>query len=313
MKPLANLIGALSFNDATSEHGTWLRKLYFAVAYNTALPINAMVALGSITPYLFYLMITGQLTASRYVVTVIITLLSAFSYGLIYVVNDYIDRRKDVLQAIPKQSARHVLGRYYLLEVAVVHLTLITVGSLVWSQLLLPLISYDILLIVMSVVHSYAGKAKALTIFVERFCKFCAAYGLIYLVTLDPVVKVMMLSALIVYPLGFTLDYAYRGYLRDRLKINTRWRFGLYACYWTIVAIIAVIFQTRVVAIPVLTYVVTYYALIVFTAGLARVLPYNFLNGRYNDHVAGEKRRLLTYGGLQLVVVLLGGLYVIFR
>ena len=114
MNPFNTIVGTISFDDTGNQLGLWLRRAFFAACYNTTFIANTMFAVGSTTPYLVHAGLTGSLTPMLTGKVVVAVLLSAYFYTLIYIVNDFIDRRKDERMAIPKQTARHVLGRRYL-------------------------------------------------------------------------------------------------------------------------------------------------------------------------------------------------------
>lgn len=313
MNPLSLVIGVLSFNDTGGRLSAVLRKLYFAIGYNTTFPVNAMLALGSMSPYVVYLAWHGTLTWASYVAAFGITLISAYFYNLIYIVNDVIDRRKDERLNIPKQTARHVLGEHYLGWLVAAYAAVILIAGLAWPHLALPLAAYGLVLMAISVVHSHAGKYKTLTIFVERWAKFCAPFFLVYAAVGGAPVRIMLIGAMAVYPLGFTLDYAYAGYLRDRLKLGGWWRWLLYGLYWLAVLALVqsdpdhdeILFSLRELYV----YIIIYFTTVTLTNILAASVPFRFLDGRYPAKVAGEKRRLLTYGLIQLMIALLGAVY----
>jgi hypothetical protein len=313
MNLIAAIIGALSFGETGGRAGSLARKAYFAVAYNTMFPVNAKVALGSVTPYLAVLWAAHQLSWATLIPAVVITAVSAYFYGLIYIVNDLIDRRKDQRLSIPKLNARHVLGEGYLAKLAAGYVLVTALCSLAWPRLGWPLTGYGVALMALSAVHSYAGKWKALTIFVERWAKFCSPLALLAVATAAPQAVAALVAAMLVYPLGFTLDYAYQGYLRDRLKMSSQARFGLYGAYWALVAgtVTAVVPAGAVVsALPVAgLYALVYFLTVSFSNRLAEALPLGFLDAHYEVPVALEKRRYVAYGLVQLSIIAMGVAY----
>jgi len=314
MSLLDQVVSTLSFDDTAGRSAAALRRLYFGIAYNTMLPVNLMLALGSMTPYLVFLALHGQLTFGAWAAGVTMTVVSAYFYQLIYIVNDLFDRKKDERLAIPKQTARHVNGEGYLTGLAISYVAVVTAASLVWHNLLGPLVGYGLSLMALSVVHSKAGKLKWLTIFTERWAKFCSPLALTYLATGTSTAKFMLAGALVVYPLGFTLDYAYHGYLRDRLHMRSYARWWLYAVYWLLAGagILAAGrgSDTAAALAAFDLYLMIYFLAVTLAYILADAIKFGFLNEHYPVRVAAEKRLILTYGLMQLMMVVAGAVYV---
>ncbi len=313
MNILNSLIGTLSFAETNNRFAAFFRRGYFAVAYNTTFPVNLMLALGSMSPYLVILMLQGETRLRAYIAPVVITLISAYFYNIIYIVNDIIDRRKDSLLKIPKQTARHVLGNGYLYYLAASYLVLMIGISLIWHRLFLSLLGYSVLLAVLSAMHSHAGRGKVITVFIERFAKFCSPFAFMLLALHKPELQMMLVGSLCAYPLGFTFDYAYKGYLRDRLGRRGHARYWLYAAYWTLVALVVGIIFSRLTINGWLFggYLLIYFSTIALTNLLTYILPLGFLDNRYLARVVHEKRRLLTYGLIQLGLIIAALMYAI--
>jgi hypothetical protein len=188
------------------------------------------------------------------------------------------------------------------------------VEDLCEPRLALPLLGYCAVLAGLSVIHSFFSKAKFITIVLERWVKFASPLWLIWLLTGDPAAADLLIGAFIVFPFGYTHDYAYRGYLRERLGLPENRRFLVYGAYYLILTIwFALGHAPLPFALgPTLSFIAVYAGLAALSRFLAPRLPMAPIDRSYNAHVAGEKRRLLTYGMVQLAVIILGGLYVIF-
>lgn len=312
-----NLIAVLSFNDTNSRLATLLRKLYFAFGYNTTFPVNIMLTLGVISPYVLFQAARQDFSGLSWVATVGITLLAAYCYNLIYIVNDYIDHDKDILLRTPKQSAMHVLGKHYLPIVLGCFAAVIGVASLLSPSLFFPLVGYCLVLCGLSLLHSNFQSTKLLTVFLERFVKFCAPLWLVLIVTNSDDVQMMFAGALLIYPLGYTLDYAYRGYIRDRLSLNQSVRFIVYAAYYGVLSGLLMLDRVQdnvpLKLDPMLTFIGLFAATSLVSGIIANYLPFRFLDATYAPRVALEKRRLLTYGLIQTILLGIGGIYALAR
>lgn len=314
MNPVDTIVGAISFDDTDNQLGLWLRRAFFAVCYNTTFIANGLFAAGSTAPYVVYAGLTGNLTLVLAGKMVAAVLLSTYSYSLIYIVNDFIDRRKDERLGIPKQTARHVLGDQYLWWVGLGYAVVSSLAFFSWRQLFFPLAAYAAGLVLLSVSHSNAGRLKLFTIFIERWAKFCAPLILLCVAGSGAGVGAMLAGAVIAYPLSFTADYALKGYLQGRLKLPAAWRWGLYAAYWPLALGALVGLAGGWKAVPaalsaVGAYEVIYFSIIVLTYILARVLRLGFLGSRYTPVVAAEKRQLLSYGLIQVIIIGVGAIY----
>jgi hypothetical protein len=314
MNPVNTIVGAISFDDTGSQFGLWLRRAFFAVCYNTTFIANALFAAGSTTPYLVQAGLTRSLTpvlASKLVAAV---LLSTYSYSLVYIVNDFIDRRKDERLGIPKQTARHVLGDQYLWWLGFGYAVVLAAVFAAWRQLAIALVAYAAGLMLLSVAHSNARRLKLFTIFIERWAKFCSPLILLCVAGGTAEAGAMLAGAIIAYPLSFKSDYALKGYLQGRLKLSAAWRWGLYAAYWPLAAGalvgLAGGWKAAAAALPTVgTYEIIYFSIVVLTYCLARVWRLGFLDHRYTPVVATEKRQLLSYGLIQVIIVGMGAIY----
>ena len=128
----------------------------------------------------------------------------------------------------------------------------------------------------------------------------------------------MVAGAVLAYPLGFTFDYALKGYLRERLELPVAWRWGLYAGYWPLAAAVLVGLAggltAAATALPAVgVYELVYFSVVVLAYGLGRVWRLGLLDSRYTPVVATEKRRLLSYGLIQVVIVGMGVMYAAIR
>jgi hypothetical protein len=314
MNPVDTLVGAISFDDTGNQLGLWLRRAFFTVCYNTTFIANALFAVGSTTPYLVHAALTGSLTPLLVGKVVAVVLLSTYCYSLVYIVNDFIDRRKDERLGIPKQTARHVLGDQYLWWLGFGYAVVLAAVFAAWLQLAVALVAYAAGLMLLSVAHSNARRLKLFTIFIERWAKFCAPLILLCAAGSGAGAGAMVAGAVIAYPLSFTADYALKGYLQGRLKLSPAWRWGLYAAYWPLAAGalvgLAGDWKAAVGALPAVgAYEVIYFSVIVLTYGLARVWRLGFLDRRYPPVVATEKRQLLSYGLILVLIIGVGAIY----
>ena len=296
----------------------WLRRAFFVVCYNTTFIANALFALGSATPYLVHAGLTSRLSPVLAGKVVAAVFLSTYSYSLIYIVNDFIDRRKDERLGIPKQTARHVLGDWYLWWLGCGYAVVFAAVFAVWRQVTVALAAYAAGLILLSVAHSNAGRLKLLTIFIERWAKFCSPLLLLCVSGSGAEVGAMLAGAVIAYPLGFMSDYALKGYLQGRLKLSASWRWGLYATYWPLAAGalvgLAGGWKAAEAALPAVgEYELTYVSIVALTYGLARVWRLGFLDRRYTPTVMTEKRQLLSYGLIQVIIIGMGAIYAAVR
>lgn len=311
-----NIIAVLSFNDTSSGASKLLRKIYFSLAYNTTFPVNLMLTLGAISPLILFQAVQHDLTMAEFLSAVSVTFLATYCYNLIYIVNDYIDHDKDMLLSTPKQSALQVLGENYLQIVLGTFVVVIGVASLLVPGLLVPLICYSLALAGLSVLHSNFQNIKLVSIFIERFAKFCAPLWLVLIITGNDDVGLMLAGALIVYPLSYTQDYAYRGYIRDRLKLAQSLRFLVYAVYFALVIgllnIDAVQERAPLTLNAFAAFIGIYAAGCLIAEAVARFYPFRFLDANYNSHVAWEKRRLLAFGLVQAAILACGAVYAIF-
>ncbi len=317
MNIVSNIIGVLSFDNTDNRVSKILRQLYFALGYNTTFPVNVMLTLGVLSPYVLFQANRHDLSVVEFSAAVVITLLSTYCYNLIYIVNDYIDHDKDILLRTPKQSALQVLGQHYLFIVLSCFAAIIGAASLLWPSLLMPLVGYSLALAGLSSLHSKFQNIKLLTIFIERFTKFCAPLWLILIVTGSDDARMMFAGALLIYPFGYTMDYAYRGYIRDRLKLHQSIRFIIYAIYGITVAGLFALDNSQngipLALSPLASFIGIYTAASLLSAVIAARLPFNFLDSNYSPHVAWEKRRLLAYGLVQTTLLVIGGIYAIYR
>lgn len=314
MNPVSIIVETIGFDDTGSQLGPWLRRVFFAVCYNTTFIANALFAAGSTAPYLVHAGLTGSLTLLLVGKIVAAVLLSTYAYSLIYIVNDFIDRAKDERLGTPKLTARHVLGEQYLWWLGFGYAVVLAAVFVVWRPLVVALVAYAAGLLLLSVAHSTAGRLKLLTIFIERWAKFCAPLILLCATGSGAAAGAILAGAVIAYPLSFMSDYALKGYLQGRLSLPTAWRWGLYAAYWPLAAGVLVGlaggWKPAVSALPpVGAYELIYFSVIVLTYGLARVWRLGFLDRRYPPVVATEKRQLLSYGLVLLIIIGLGAIY----
>ena len=311
MNLLGTIIGILSFNETESRITAFVQRAYFILGYNTTFPVNAIIALGGVLPYMLYLIAVGDLSPTRYLGMLLITLFSAYAYTLIYIVNDIVDRHKDRLLSIPKQSARHVVGSNYIGYAALTYLTVVLIIELSYRPLFWPAVGYSLLLIGLSLVHSYSKRTKVLTIFIERFLKFISPLGLIAFTYGGTMLTTALVAAAFIYPMGFTLDYAFSGYLRERIKKSPLWRYPIYGLYWLMLAIVVLSSPIVLRWSGFALYIVIYFALTAAANTIAKSLSLHGLQHRYEAHVALEKSRLIGYAGLMAIIVILGGIYVV--
>ena len=314
MNPVNTIVGAISFDDTGNSLSLWLQRSFFAVFYNTTFIANALFAAGGSAPYLVHAGLAGSLTLALVGKVVAAVLLSTYSYGLIYIVNDIIDRSKDERLEIPKQTARHVLGDRYLWWTGVGYVLIFAAVFAVWRQLAVALAAYAASLMVLSVAHSKARRFKLFTIFMERWAKFCSPLILLCAAGSGGGVGPMLAGAVIAYPFGFMSDYALRGYLRGRLKSPIAWRWVLYLAYWPLAAValvgLAGGWKAAAAALPTVgAYEIIYFSIVALTYSLARVWHLGFLDRRYTPVVAAEKRQLLVYGMIQFIIIGIGGIY----
>lgn len=219
---------------------TLVRSSYFAVWYNTTSAVNTMLAMGSVTPYVLYLSWRGELTVSKLNLAVVATFLSTYCYSVIYVINDYMDRSKDLELGIPKFTSRDVLGSTYWLIYTICYIIILAIVALTWSPAFVPMLGYSVALVILSAVHSRWAKIKSLTLFLVRALKFTSPLGLIVAATGELHAINCLIGSAIAYPIGFNVDYAYRGYFRDRLKQPPTKRYGLYCLYWLSIFLVVV-------------------------------------------------------------------------
>jgi hypothetical protein len=314
MNPVNTIIGVISFDDTGNQLGLWLRRAFFTACYNTTFIANVLFAAGSTTPYLVYAGLTGRLTLVLVAKVATAVLVSTYSYNLIYIVNDFIDRRKDHRLGIPKQTARHVLGDQYLWWLGFGYAVVFAAVLAAWRQLAVALVAYAVGLMLLSMVHSKARRLKLFTIFIERWAKFCSPLILLCVAGSGSEVGAMLAGAVIAYPLSFMADYALRGYLEGRLKLPSAWRWYLYMVYWPLAALALVCLAggwkaTDAALQTVMDYEVIYFGIIVLTYGVARVWHIGFLDRRYTAVVATEKRQLLSYGLIQVIIIGVGAIY----
>jgi 4-hydroxybenzoate polyprenyltransferase len=307
--PVSTLVGAISFDDSGHQLGRWLRRVFFSVCYNTTFIANALFAVGATTPFLVYAAVTGTVSAALVVKTLAAVLLSTGAYSLIYIVNDFIDRAKDERLGIPKQTARHVLGERYLWWLALVYGVAVAVSLALWWQLGVAWVAYAAGMTVLSLAHSKARRLKLLTVFVERWAKFCAPLILLCAAGGGPGTGPMLAGAVIAYPLGFMADYSLKGYMEGRLALTAAWRWYVYAAYWLVAAVTLVSVAggwTQVAADgpKVGVYELFYFGVMALTYAIARVWRLGFLDDRYPPVVAREKRQLLSYGLIQVLVII---------
>ena len=318
MNPVNTIVGTIGFDDTGNPLSLWLRRSFFAVFYNTTFIANALFAAGSSTPYLVHAGFAGSLTLALVGIVVAAVLLSTYSYSLIYIVNDFIDRSKDERLEIPKQTARHVLGDRYLWWMGFGYVLVLAAVFTVWRQLAVALAAYAASLMVLSVAHSKARQLKLFTIFIERWAKFCSPLILLCAAGSGHGVGAMLAGAVIAYPFGFMSDYALSGYLQGRLKLPIAWRWVLYSAYWPLAAValvgLAGGWNAAAAALPnVGAYEIIYFSIVALTYGLAQAWHLGFLDRRYTPVVATEKRQLLIYGMIQVIIIGIGVIYAAVR
>ncbi len=300
-------------------------RLYFAVAYNTTVGVNMLLALGAIAPYVVLRLATDGISPGGVALAISLTLLVTYCYTLVYVVNDYLDCDKDLMLGIPKHTARHVLGRHYLLATLGCFTAILGVSLLIWPQLAPLLIGYCALLACLSVLHSRLQTAKGLTLFAERLLKFVMPLVAVYAATGKTMLAPYIIAALIIFPWSFMAHYGYKGYFRDRLGQPDYLRFIIYIGYYSLLAIClgagidylldsdqsAVLLVNYI--LPAMEYIFVYTVFAWLSLWLAAHLPLRALDKSYPKSVATEKRWLVTYGLVQTSALLLGGIYDLLR
>jgi hypothetical protein len=307
--PVSTIVGAISFDDSGGHQlGRCLRRAFFSICYNTTFVANALFAAGSTTPFLLYAGFHGRLSPLLVTKAAAAVLFSTYAYSLIYIVNDFVDRSKDERLGIPKQTARHVLGDRYLWWLALGYVVALAAIVAIWQPAGISWVAYAAGLIVLSLAHSKARGLKLLTIFVERWAKFCAPLILLWAAGGGPEAGPMLAGAAIAYPLGFMADYALKGYLQERLKLPGGWRWRMYLVYWLLAAASLVSlaggWKSAAADLPAVgMYELIYFGIVILTYVVARVWRLGFLDHRYNPVVATEKRKLLSYGLIQGLII----------
>lgn len=308
MKALIELLT----HQANEGRYNWLKQTYFGLWYNTTAAVNMIFALGSVVPYIWYLTLTGKINAFNLLSSLAMVLLTVYLYGLVYIINDYMDGNKDKLRKTPKFTAKHVLGKYFIVLWLSLFVAVIVMIWLFLSKILIPALLYAAVLATLSVIHSKFGRIKLLTIFVERWLKLCSPLLFIWLLTGSLTAKLMAAGIMLVLPFSLMFDHSYKGYLHDRLGINPRWRFFVYSFYW-----LMLISVWSIINIPVgnmgwgIWYSVEFLLIIGLSSALAYYQPFGFLYAKYSRDVATEKQKLLVYALLNIILVAIGSLYVL--
>lgn len=297
------------------------KTLAYAVGYNVQLPVNLIYAFGSLSPYIVYAAATNGLGAIPHLATLaLIVAVTTYCYVPTYIINDWFDQAKDKAKGIRKT---HAAGLYGWAAASMAYLTVITAAIVfIWwinTQLAVSLLVYLAAICALALVHTLVHRTKVITIFIQRFFKFCAPWIMIYIAMPHGVTQLFLVGALAVYPTSFMMDHAYKGYFRDRLKISPKLRLWVYAGYWLMVlAVVKLLFEPAwhvvdgQVLKSVALYVCFYYGLV----ATARLLSDYFIAGsarlRTQGHHNYERSNIMAYGLVQLAVLVTSLIVTIF-
>lgn len=290
-----------------------LSKSLYAVIYNTTFVVNLMLTMGVVSPFAIIQLARHNLPASDLFQAILIMFVTTYCYNVVYIINDFIDRRKDAALNIPKFTAYHRIGKYYLYAVTSCFTGIILYFYQLVPVLIVPVSLYVLTLSALSLVHSQLQSSKLVTIFLERFAKFFAPLVMVYLGTGNETILPMIMATLLLFPLSHTMDYAYRGYISERLDRMSSIRFVVYSSYYCAVLVAFILAYTHQLhgfdITASLTFIIVYGVTSISSDVIATKLPLRFLDNRYVPHVANEKRRLLAYGFIQVIILIIGGIY----
>lgn len=291
-----------------------LKQAMFAFSYNTTSLVNMMMTIGVLAPYVIIGAVLGEITGFEVLEATAITLLATYCYLLVYVVNDYLDRKKDAADGSRKVTANHLFGKWSLVIVLSVFAAIIAGTEILWPRLQIYTPLYCIGLVVLSYIHSVSKRTKLLTVFLERLAKFIVPLVFIQHGIGGHVLEPVIVAALVMFPFSFMFDYTFLGYLRDRLKLDPRWRYAMYGVYYVLLGFgLAITNEFAVISYGltiVIAYICIYLGLNAVSDLLAYLLPLGRIDRRYEPVVAHEKRRLIAYALVQAVAIIVGGLYV---
>jgi hypothetical protein len=288
----------------------FFRKLYYGAAYNIQFPINLSYAFGSLTPYLFLVGSHGGAGMRHMITAATITILTTYSYTPTYVLNDWIDRHKDSRLGIPKFTARHTIGMAWFLGLfAALYSVGLWAVSLIHPSLPWYMIGYLGVICLLALVHSLKPRFKYLTIFIQRFLKFCAPWGFIYIAMPHDITTAFFIGSLLVYPVSFSMDQAYRGYFRDRLHRPEAQRFIVYGAYWLLVAAVTIkgfgLLTLKDLVPGIAVYLSFYLATWLAAYGLAAAM-YRLLHPSTQSPVQLQRYRLISFSAVQILMLLAG-------
>ncbi len=298
-----------------------LKNVAYAISYNIQLPVNLIYAFGSLSPYIVYATATHGLGAIPHLAGIaLIVIVTTYCYVPTYLINDWFDRAKDKASGIKKYHAAGIFGWA---AASTIYLTVIAGALLLtwWinQQLAASLLIYLAIICTLALVHTLVRRTKVLTIFIQRFLKFCGPWIMIYVAMPQTITELFLIGALIVYPTSFMMDHAYKGYFRDRLKISPVRRLWVYGSYWTLVlAAVKLLFEPAwhvadgQIIRSVALYICFYYGL----AATARLLSDYGISGsaklRTQGHHNYERSNIIAYGLIQFSILIISLIVTLF-